>query len=105
MDGFEEYRWQDHVVRPGWWKLDMLLAAVSIGAFALTFDTGVGGDREIAAREAAQSAHCRADAPAEGATRPASPRVVGLGQPCEGEALVRRSNPEPGGKGLAGPSS
>lgn len=58
MKPFSEYRWQDHVVRPGWWKLDLLLAAVSICVISATFEAERGSDRVHASSEPPRSTPC-----------------------------------------------
>jgi hypothetical protein len=58
MKPFNEYRWQDHVVRPGWWKLDLLLAAVSICVVSAPFEAERGSDRVLASSESPRSAPC-----------------------------------------------
>jgi hypothetical protein len=60
MNPFHEYRWQDHVVRSGWWKLDLMLAAVSICVISTTFDAEQGSDRALASSDRPRSAPCDA---------------------------------------------
>jgi hypothetical protein len=61
MDRFDGYRWQDHAVRPGWWKLDLVLAAVSICVISATFEPDVGADLATTALESPQTPRCKAD--------------------------------------------
>jgi hypothetical protein len=58
MNPFHEYRWQDHVVRPGWWKLDFLLAAVSICVISATFEADGGSDRALMSSDRPRAAPC-----------------------------------------------
>ncbi len=96
--GFGEYRWQDHVVRPGWWRLDVLLAAVSISIATVTLEPGAEGNRATAARETAKNAQCQPDAQAA--------EVLRFDKPCESKGLVG-SSPAAGARknDFAGPSS
>jgi hypothetical protein len=61
MNPLHEYRWQDHVVRSGWWKLDLLLAAVSICFIFLAFEAEHGSDRVFASADRSRGTPCEAN--------------------------------------------
>jgi hypothetical protein len=60
MTPYYEYRWQNHVVRSGWWKLDLMLAAVSICVISAPFEGERGSDRVLASPDRPRTAHCDA---------------------------------------------
>jgi hypothetical protein len=107
MNPFHEYRWQDHVVRSGWWKLDLLLAAVSICFISATFEADGGSDRVLASSDRPATAPCGAGERARQAeTADLSSEDLPLTERCAQDDRPRWKPPSDGRETeLNGPSS
>jgi hypothetical protein len=103
VDHFEEYRWQEHAVRRGWWKLDAVLAAISICVISAGFEAETGTDRTLAASESGRCATARTGSANTGHAK-AEPQPD---QACDRPEIARdwMPSPEVGQDGPAAPSS